>query len=63
MNDETFKKPRIFNLNPGTLIVSDEPILLMTEDQIKGVDLEGAHAAMMKFINEIEGDIIRKKDA
>ena len=44
-------------LKPDEIVVSNQPLLIMTEDQLNGDDLQGAHRAVMAWLNLIEDKI------
>jgi len=42
-------------------IISNKPVLVMSEDQLEGKDIEGAHEVVMKWLNALLKDIEQSK--
>jgi hypothetical protein len=44
-------------LQSDEIVVSKRPMLIMTKDQLNMEDLQGAHRAVMTWLNHIEDEI------
>jgi hypothetical protein len=44
-------------LQSDEIVVSNRPSLIMTEKQLNGDDLQGAHRVVMAWLNSIEDEI------
>ncbi len=44
-------------LQPNEIVASNRPPLIMTEKQLNGDDLQGAHRAVMAWLHCIEDEI------
>jgi len=50
-------KFQFVKLQPDKMVVSNRPSLIMTEKQLNGDDLQGAHQAVMAWLHCIEDEI------
>ena len=50
-------KIHFVKLQPDEIVVSNRPSLIMTEKQLNGDDLQGAHRVVMAWLNSIEDEI------
>ena len=50
-------KIHFVKLQPDEIVVSNRPSLIMTEKQLNGDDLQGAHRVVMAWLNSIKDEI------